>query len=220
MLWQHGWGPRITGYSSWLTSTPDGLGLHSFYSNTQCWSNLRSFHHQIQLTKSTETVCWRALVPAFGLGQSKQKPVHSPFMEEVFIYQISREQRSARYKKDLPILPNNHMVLFPWFTKYTDQNSLACEAQHLHLPPYLVTQDHTKDSKSPIPEKSYNTSTYRRALEPVLRARSTDFALEPALKLAASSALTTAFRVHKGLGTSCAPMWLLQTLSQIQYRKT
>lgn len=95
MLWQHGWGPRITGYSSWLTSTPDGLGLFSFYPNTQCWSNLRSFHHQIKLTKSSETGCWRVLVPAFGLGQNKQQTVHSPLMEEVFINQISREQHSA-----------------------------------------------------------------------------------------------------------------------------
>lgn len=119
-------------------------------------------------------------------------------MEEAFINQISGEQHSARYKKDLPILPNNCMVWFPWFTKYTDQNSFACEAQHLL--PYRVTQDHLKDSKSPLLEKSCNTSTYRRALEPVLRARSTGFALEPALKLGASTALTTAFRAHKGPG--------------------
>lgn len=55
------------------------------------------------------------------------------------------------------------MVWFPWFTKYTEQNSLPSETQHLPL--WLVTQDHSKDSKSPISEKSCNTSTYRRALE-------------------------------------------------------
>lgn len=91
-------------------------------------------------------------------------------MKEAFINQISREQHSVRYKKALPILPNNHMVWFPWFTKYTDQNSLACEAQYVHLPCYRVSQDHSKDSKSPIPEKSCNTSTFRRALKHVLRA--------------------------------------------------
>lgn len=78
-------------------------------------------------------------------------------MEEAFINQISGEQHSARYKKDLPIQPNNHMVWSPWFTKYTDEISLACEAQH--LPPYLVTEDHLKGPKSPITEKPCNTST-------------------------------------------------------------
>lgn len=134
---------------------------------------MRSFHHQIQLTKfselSVEELCFLPL----GLGKTnKNQCIH-----HLWRSLSTKSAENSTLLKDLPILPNNCMVWFPWFTKCTDQNSLACEAQH--LPPYLVTQDHLKDSKSPIQEKSCNTS--RGALEPVLRARSTVFALDPAL---------------------------------------
>lgn len=50
-------------------------------------------------------------------------------MEEAFINQISGEQHSARYKKDLPILRNNRIGL---------QNTLNETAWHVKHNTYLL----------------------------------------------------------------------------------
>lgn len=119
---------------------PKRLGLHSFYPDTHCWSNSRSFHHNWQ-NPPRLSVFYRALGPAFGLGQGKQSRGSRRSLR-------TESSENSTMLGTRTHLPHSYTS---WFCCL--QNMLIQTALQVNHTPYLVIQYHVKDSKPLYPRK-------------------------------------------------------------------